>query len=134
MPQEEDRIRTIAGYLLKNNCKSIARCSPEAAAFVKASVLQAFGESSHLVRNAASQDVVALLGFLEPRNWPECLQYLVQMLDAQNDTIAEVRIHHFSTVTYSPCFRPRSARLRKAARITRACLTQKLVERDHLIS
>ena len=108
MPQEEDRIRTIAGYLLKNNCRSITRCSSEAAAFVKASVLQAFGESSHLVRNAAGQDIVALLGFLEPRNWPECLQFLVQMLDVQNDTLAEVRVHHFFTDAYSPYIRLRS--------------------------
>lgn len=93
MPQEEDRIRTIAGYLLKNNCRSITRSSPEAAVFVKASVLQAFKESSHLIRNAAGQDIVALLGFLEPRNWPECLQFLVLMLDDPDESNQEVRTH-----------------------------------------
>ena len=99
MPQEEDRIRTIAGYLLKNNCRSIVRCPPEAAAFVKASVLQAFGETSVMIRNAAGQDIVALLGFLEPRNWPECLQFLVQMLDSPDEILQEVSISTLSLPT-----------------------------------
>lgn len=35
-----------------------------------------------MVRNAASQDIVTFLGTLEPRNWPECLQQLVNALDS----------------------------------------------------
>ncbi|KAI0090598.1 ARM repeat-containing protein [Irpex rosettiformis] len=86
MPQEEDRIRTIAGYLLKNNARLILRASPEVLDYVKASVLQAFTDPSVMVRNAAGQDIVQFLGILEPRNWPECLQKLVQTLDS---TISE---------------------------------------------
>ena len=82
MPQEEDRIRTIAGYLLKNNARLILRASPEVLAYVKASVLQAFTDPSVMVRNAAGQDIVAFLGILEPKNWPECLQQLVHTLDS----------------------------------------------------
>ncbi|KLO11081.1 ARM repeat-containing protein [Schizopora paradoxa] len=82
MPQEEDRIRTIAGYLLKNNARLILRSPTEVSAFVKASVLQAFNETSVMVRNTAGQDIVAFLGILEPRNWPECLQHLFNALDA----------------------------------------------------
>lgn len=91
MTGEDARIRTIAGYLLKANCRSISRVTPEAAGFVKASVLEAFRNSQSLVRNAASQDVVSLLGYLEPRNWPECLQTLFLMLDDQNEGEQEVR-------------------------------------------
>lgn len=81
MPQEEDRIRTIAGYLLKNNARLILRALPEVISFVKTSVLQAFNDRSIMIRNAAGQDIVAFLGILEPKNWPECLQQLVHNLD-----------------------------------------------------
>lgn len=90
MPQEEDRIRTIAGYLLKNNARLILRATPDVLAFVKASVLQAFVDPSVMVRNAAGQDIVAFLGILEPRNWPECLQQLVGTLDSTSQEQQEV--------------------------------------------
>ncbi|KAH9485663.1 Transportin-1 [Psilocybe cubensis] len=82
MPQEEDRIRTIAGYLLKNNARLILSAPQEVAEFVKSAVLSAFNDTSIMIRNAASQDIVAFLGVLEPRNWPECLQHLVLALDS----------------------------------------------------
>ncbi|KAF7979025.1 hypothetical protein HWV62_44005 [Athelia sp. TMB] len=82
MPEQEERYRTIAGYLLKNNARLIHSASPEVALYVKACVLQAFSDVSIMIRNAAGQDIVALLGTLEPRNWPECLQELVTMLDS----------------------------------------------------
>ncbi|THH08002.1 hypothetical protein EW145_g3006, partial [Phellinidium pouzarii] len=85
MTQEEDRIRTIAGYLLKNNARLILRSSHEVATFVKESVLQALNESAVMIRNTAGQDVVAFLGVLEPCNWPECLQHLVQALDSPSE-------------------------------------------------
>lgn len=84
MTQEEDRIRTIAGYLLKNNSRLILQAPPQVSEFVKSAVLQAFNDPSIMIRNAASQDIVAFLGVLEPRNWPECLQQLVNALDASD--------------------------------------------------
>ncbi|KAE9387027.1 ARM repeat-containing protein [Gymnopus androsaceus JB14] len=81
MPQEEERIRTIAGYLLKNNARLVLTSSPEVAQYVKAAVLSAFDDGSVMIRNAAGQDIVSFLGVLEPRNWPECLSQLVNMLD-----------------------------------------------------
>ncbi|KAF5375543.1 hypothetical protein D9615_009146 [Tricholomella constricta] len=84
MTQEEDRIRTIAGYLLKNNSRLILGSPPEVAEYVKGAVLQAFNDSSIMIRNAASQDIVAFLGVLEPKNWPECLQQLVNTLDSND--------------------------------------------------
>ncbi|ETW74770.1 hypothetical protein HETIRDRAFT_68096 [Heterobasidion irregulare TC 32-1] len=79
--QEEDRIRTIAGYLLKNNARLALRSSPEVIEFVKASILHAFNDSNAMIRNAAGQDIVAFLGILEPKQWPECLMRLVALLD-----------------------------------------------------
>lgn len=90
MPQEEDRIRTIAGYLLKNNARLILRSAPEVATFVKAAILQAFNEASVMIRNTAGQDIVAFLGIIEPRNWPECLQHLFEALDSPNEDQQEV--------------------------------------------
>ncbi|KAJ3892224.1 armadillo-type protein [Lentinula edodes] len=58
MPQEEERIRTIAGYLLKNNARLILSSYPEVTQYVKAAVLRAFDDGS-----------------------PECLSQLVNMLD-----------------------------------------------------
>lgn len=84
MTDQEDRIRTIAGYLLKNNSRLILQAPAEVADYVKAAVLKAFNDSSIMIRNAASQDIVAFLGVLEPRNWPECLQQLVNALDASD--------------------------------------------------
>ncbi|KZT69634.1 ARM repeat-containing protein [Daedalea quercina L-15889] len=81
MSQEEDRIRTIAGYLLKNNARLILRSSPDVIEYVKKAVLQAFDDTSIMVRNVAGQAVVAFLGTLEPKNWPECLSHLVAALD-----------------------------------------------------
>ena len=91
---EEDRIRTIAGYLLKNNARLILRSAPEVAEFVKAAVLQAFNENSTMIRNTAGQDIVAFLGILEPRNWPECLQHLLASLESNNVDQQEVVIFH----------------------------------------
>jgi hypothetical protein len=92
MTQEEDRIRTIAGYLLKNNSRLILGSPPEVVQYVKAAVLQAFTDPSIIVRNAASQDIVAFLGVLEPKNWPECLQQLVNTLDSNDIDRQEVRV------------------------------------------
>ena len=73
MRDEQERIRSVAGYLLKNNSPLILTSSPEVAQFVKASVLEAFNDSNVMIRNTAGQDLVAFLGILEPKNWPECL-------------------------------------------------------------
>jgi hypothetical protein len=43
-----------------------------------------------MIRNAAAQDIVAFLGILEPKNWPECLTLLVNQLDDQDPVHQEV--------------------------------------------
>ncbi len=102
MPQEEERIRSIAGYLLKNNARLILQLDTASGqfggqgqaqdgavikAYVKSSILRAFGNAREgaMIRNTAGQDVVAYLGVLEPKHWPECLEVLVGMLDLDGD-------------------------------------------------
>jgi transportin-1 len=90
LSQEDDQVRTIAGYLLKNNCRLLLTVSLEVAEYTKSAVLQAFVSSPPLIRNAAGHDIVAFLGVLEPRNWPDCLQQLVNMLDSPDPALQEV--------------------------------------------
>jgi transportin-1 len=91
MPDQPERIRSIAAYLLKNNARSIlSSTTPEAAQFVKAAVLTSFSDPTPGVRAAASQCIVTLMSILEPRNWPEALQLLVAQLDDQSVERQEV--------------------------------------------
>jgi len=46
-----------------------------------------------MIRNASSQAIVAFLGILEPKNWPECLQHLFNMLESPTLEQQEVRRH-----------------------------------------
>jgi len=102
MTQEEDRIRSIAGYLLKNNSRLILSSTSQVATFVKSAVLHAFNDPSIMIRNAASQDIVAFLGVLEPKNWPECLQQLVNMLDSSDLDKQEVCLSPSVVLVASP--------------------------------
>lgn len=91
MPQEGEQIRSIAGYILKNNARLITSADPAAAAYVKSSALTAFTDQSVMLRNAAQQVLIALLGVLEPKNWPEALAILIQSLDSPDPIVQEVR-------------------------------------------
>jgi transportin-1 len=90
MPDLEDRMRTIAGYLLKNNARLVVKLTPQTLEFVQSCILRAFSEGGAMVRNAAGQDIVALLATLSPRNWPQALTALVGMLDS--DTIDQQEV------------------------------------------
>jgi hypothetical protein len=101
---EEGQIRTIAGYLLKNNARLIIRAPPEVVVYVKHAVLHAFNDSQGMIRTAAAQDIVAFLGILEPRGWPECLMQLVGLLDSHHEDQQEVSAR--PSVSVSPFPRP----------------------------
>lgn len=93
MPEEGDQIRSIAGYILKNNARLIFQASPQSAAYVKACALKAFTDPSMMLRNAAQQVLIALLGALEPRTWPEALELLIRALDSDDPIVQEVCGH-----------------------------------------
>ncbi|KAJ7790343.1 hypothetical protein B0H14DRAFT_2626066 [Mycena olivaceomarginata] len=80
LTQEEDRIRTIAGYLLKNNASLVVNVSPEVGAYVKAAVLHAFTDESIMIRNT-----------LEPRNY---LRQLMSTLDSTELSRQEARVRN----------------------------------------
>ncbi|KAG8773741.1 hypothetical protein FRC12_002341, partial [Ceratobasidium sp. 428] len=84
MPADEERVRTVAGLVLKNAAKGIAHSPPQVVAYVKTTVLAAYADTSAMVRNAAAQVVVVVLGALEPANWPEALSALLHGLDGDN--------------------------------------------------
>jgi transportin-1 len=90
MPNLEDRIRTFAGYLLKNNARLVIKLTPQTLEFVQTCILRAFSEGGAMVRNAAGQDIVAVLATLSPRHWPQALTALVSMLDS--DTIDQQEV------------------------------------------
>ncbi|CCO31762.1 Importin subunit beta-2 AltName: Full=Importin-104 [Rhizoctonia solani AG-1 IB] len=78
---DEERVRTVAGLVLKNAAKGIATAQPEVVNYVKETVLRAYADASAMVRNAAAQVIVVVLGALEPANWPEALAALLHGLD-----------------------------------------------------
>ncbi|KAG8926361.1 hypothetical protein FRC03_004321 [Tulasnella sp. 419] len=84
LKDEDDRVRAVAGLLLKNMAKTLNKSAPEVINYVKQNVLIAFASPSKEVRNAAGQVVVALMGALEVAQWPEALMQLMQDLDSQN--------------------------------------------------
>jgi transportin-1 len=88
----DERIRSIAGYLLKNNARLITKCEEAQREYVKAAVLKAFEMGGSMIRNAAGQDIVAIMGAVEPRNWGDALSVLVNMIDTgASIEIQEVR-------------------------------------------
>ncbi|CAE6461862.1 unnamed protein product [Rhizoctonia solani] len=78
---DDERVRTVAGLVLKNAAKGIAGAQSEVVQYVKETVLRAYADSSAMVRNAAAQVIVVVLGALEPANWPEALAALLHGLD-----------------------------------------------------
>ena len=92
-----------------------------------------------MIRNAAAQDIVAFLGILEPKNWPECLTLLVNQLDEQDALHQEVCFaspHVRSILLVCLEFVCASAALALAARHAHAdfdiCLAMPETEREFL--
>ncbi|KAF8331346.1 armadillo-type protein [Cantharellus anzutake] len=83
LPEGDERLRAVAGLLLKNNASTfLSTWAAHVLQYVKSSILVAFVDASPMVRNAAGQVVVSMLDALEPANWPEVLSHLLQSLDA----------------------------------------------------
>ncbi|KZV89097.1 ARM repeat-containing protein [Exidia glandulosa HHB12029] len=95
MPDQGERLRSLAGYILKNNSKLILRAPPDVAQFVKESILVAFNDPTPMVRSSASHNIIAYLEILEPRNWPECLSMLVALLDSPDPERQEAAMYVF---------------------------------------
>lgn len=72
----------MAALLLKNHSRTLGTSPLEVTEYVKTNVLRAFTDQSSMIRNAAGQVIVTILGVLEPHNWKEALQLLMQALDS----------------------------------------------------
>ncbi|EJD41686.1 ARM repeat-containing protein [Auricularia subglabra TFB-10046 SS5] len=95
MSDQTERLRTLAGYILKNNSKMLLRAPPDVAQFVKESILLAFNDPSPMVRTSASHNIIAYLEILEPLNWPECLSMLIALLDSPDGERQEAAMYVF---------------------------------------
>lgn len=84
---EDDRVRAVAGLLLKNNAKTITKSPAEVVEYVKVTVLVAFRDRVKEVRDAAGQVIVTMMGSLEVVQWPEALMKLVEGLDSPDPII-----------------------------------------------
>ncbi|KAG8899351.1 hypothetical protein FRC00_001551, partial [Tulasnella sp. 408] len=84
---EDDRVRAVAGLLLKNNAKTITKSPAEVVEYVKVTVLIAFRDRVKEVRDAAGQVIVTMMGSLEVVQWPEALMKLVEGLDSPDPII-----------------------------------------------
>lgn len=89
---EDDRVRAVAGLLLKNNAKTITKSPPEVVEYVKVTVLVAFRDRVKEVRDAAGQVIVTMMGSLEVVQWPEALMKLVEGLDSTDPIIKVVSL------------------------------------------
>jgi transportin-1 len=89
---EDDKVRAVAGLLLKNNAKTITKAPTEVVEYVKVTVLIAFRDRVKEVRDAAGQVIVTLMGALEVAQWPEALMQLMQGLDSPDNAQQLVRI------------------------------------------
>ena len=81
--------------MLKNNARPILNAATNVRDYCNAAVIHAFLNTNSMLRTAAGQDIVAFLGILEPRGWPECLMQLVGMLDSPTEDAQEVSISEF---------------------------------------
>lgn len=88
---EDERVRAVAGLLLKNNAKTITKAPPEVIEYVKVTVLIAFNDRVKEVRDAAGQVIVTLMGALEIAQWPEALRQLMQGLESTDPQLQAVR-------------------------------------------
>ena len=99
---EDDKVRAVAGLLLKNNAKTITKAPTEVVEYVKVTVLIAFRDRVKEVRDAAGQVIVTLMGALEVAQWPEALMQLMQGLDSPDNAQQLVRILIHNTTYINP--------------------------------
>ena len=92
LTEEDERVRAVAGLILKNNAKTIKQCTPDVVAYVKPNVLVAFTSPTKSIRDAAGQVIVTLLGVFEVIEWPEALMQLMQSLDSPDPVQQTVRL------------------------------------------
>jgi transportin-1 len=83
MSEADERLRSVAGLVLKNNAVSqFNTWPPHVVDYVKQIIMSTFHDQPTMVRNAAGGVIVAILDMVGPAAWPEVLQLLLQSLDS----------------------------------------------------
>lgn len=83
MSEADERLRSVAGLVLKNNAvNQLQTWPPHVVDYVKQIIMSTFHEQPTMVRNAAGSVIVAILDMLGPAAWPEVLQLLMNSLDS----------------------------------------------------
>lgn len=90
LTSEDERFRSVAGLLLKNNLGTLSSAAPALVAFVKESVLSALGDPIAMVRQTVGTVIVSLLNDQGVESWPEALAKLMGALDSPNTEEQEV--------------------------------------------
>lgn len=83
MPEADERLRSVAGLVLKNNAVAqFASWPGHVVDYVKQIIMSTFHDQPTMVRNSAGGVIVAILDMVGPAAWPEVLQLLLQSLDS----------------------------------------------------
>lgn len=83
MSEADERLRSVAGLVLKNNAVSqFNTWPPHVVDYVKEIIMSTFHDQPIMVRNSAGGVIVAILDMVGPAAWPEVLQLLLQSLDS----------------------------------------------------
>eukprot|EP00903_Cladosiphon_okamuranus_P010633 g10055.t1 len=82
-PQVDERLRQLAGLVLKNLVKStFKRLEPQAQAIIRERVLLAARDPSQVLRHTAGSVVTSIVSATRLSQWPELLPALVGMLES----------------------------------------------------
>ena len=91
MPQEDERYRSVAGLILKNNFRTrVDQVAPEVMAYVKGAMLGAIGDGSAMIRSTVGTVIVTICTLMGPEQWPEALMKLMELLDSSTQSEQEV--------------------------------------------
>lgn len=99
MPEADERLRSVAGLVLKNNAVAqFGSWPPHVVDYVKQIIMSTFHDQPTMVRNSAGGVIVAILDMVGPAAWPEVLQLLLQSLDSPSIDQQLVSRHYFLDV------------------------------------
>lgn len=130
LTNEDERFRSVAGLLLKNNLAALSTANnPAMLAYVKESVLSALGDPIAMVRGTVGTVIVSLLNNQGIESWTEALAKLMGGLDSPNNDEQEVcpAVEECVQVgsillTFPPgCSRPLREPSRRSRKCARTC-------------
>ncbi|TIB33622.1 hypothetical protein E3P86_02950 [Wallemia ichthyophaga] len=84
-PQQEERVRSVAGLILKNNIKFGWKSWPgDSQEYVKSILVDGISDPAVMVRSTTGTAIVAILEECGPENWPLALSRLMASIDSSS--------------------------------------------------